>query len=107
MNIDRLVRNELMSTRHPPTEMSLPFHPFNFFWKCSSTSFHSELLSFLWCIGMPRYLNENFPCLHLKIWEYFNYVCLTTIAQELTFMKVNFEAKESSNAHSTSFMFII
>ena len=62
----KLVKTEFIRTSLPPTERSFPFQLLSFFWNLSSITIQSLLGSFLWCIGMPRYLNGVHSDLHPK-----------------------------------------
>ena len=96
-----------MRTNRPPTESILPFHPLSFFSNLSATYFHSEFLSFLWCIGIPKYLKGRAPISHPKIWEYSLPRSLASPKQNISLLwKLVLRPDNCSKAHSKSFMFL-
>jgi hypothetical protein len=62
----RLERTELIRTKRPPTERCFPFQLLSFFSILSITLFYSVFLSFLKCIGIPKYLKGYATALHPK-----------------------------------------
>jgi hypothetical protein len=71
INMGRLVRTDLISTRRSPYDNILPIQLLNFFSKRSSTGFHFLFLNLRKWIGIPKYLNGNDPISHLK--EFYNH----------------------------------
>ena len=67
MNVSRLlISTEFRRTNLSSYDKCLAFQHVNFFSKCSSTFLELILWSYLWCIGIPKYLKGYSPALHPK-----------------------------------------
>ena len=66
MNMGRLLSTEFKRTSLPPKDKYFTFQQESFFSKRSSIFLHSKFRSYLWCIGIPRYLKGYSPALQPK-----------------------------------------